>query len=109
MTRRPPTKKALNPHGFYIDVTPSEQERQQEVTAAVAQIAENRAAIDQANGMLMLAYGIDAQAAFDLLRWRSQQTNAKLRFLAEQLIADLWLPAATTLCHPGRRTTTTCC
>ena len=45
-------------------MTPSEQERQQEVTAAVAQIAENRAAIDQAKGMLMLAYGIDAQAAF---------------------------------------------
>ena len=69
-------------------MTPSEEERQQEVTEAVAQIAENRAAIDQAKGMLMLAYGIDAQTAFELLRWRSQQTNAKLRLLADQLVAD---------------------
>jgi len=78
----------IGTHGFYIDVTPSEEERQQEVTEAVAQIAENRAAIDQAKGMLMLAYGIDAQTAFELLRWRSQQTNAKLRLLADQLVAD---------------------
>jgi hypothetical protein len=38
--------------------------------------------------MLMMTYGIDAQTAFDLLRWRSQQTNVKLRPLAEQLVAD---------------------
>lgn len=75
-------------HGFYVDVTPSEDQRQQEVTAAVAEIAMNRAAIDQAKGMLMMVYGIDAQTAFELLRWRSQQANVKLRLLAEQLIAD---------------------
>lgn len=78
----------IGTHGFYVDVTPSEQQRQQEVTAAVAEIAENRAAIEQAKGMLMMAYGIDAQTAFELLRWRSQQTNVKLRPLAEQLVAD---------------------
>jgi hypothetical protein len=75
-------------HGFYVDVTPSEHQRQEEMTAAVAEIAENRAVIDQAKGMLMMTYGIDANTAFDLLRWRSQQTNAKLRPLAEQLVAD---------------------
>lgn len=78
----------IGTHGFYVDVTPSERERQQEMTAAVAEIAENRAAIDQAKGMLMMAYGIDEQTAFELLRWRSQQTNMKLRALAEQLVAD---------------------
>jgi hypothetical protein len=75
-------------HGFYVDVTPSEQERQREMTAAITEIAENRAAIEQAKGMLMMAYGIDAHTAFELLRWRSQQTNVKLRMLAEQLAAD---------------------
>jgi hypothetical protein len=35
----------IGTHGFYLDVTPSEQERQQRMTTAVAEIAENRAAI----------------------------------------------------------------
>jgi hypothetical protein len=78
----------IGTHGFYLDVTPSEQERQQKMTAAVAEIAGNRAAINQAKGMLMMAYGIDAEPAFDLLKWRSQQTNVKLRTLAEQVVAD---------------------
>jgi hypothetical protein len=78
----------IGTHGFYLDVTPSEQELQQKMTAAVAEIAENRAAINQAKGMLMMAYGIDAEPAFDLLKWRSQQTNVKLRTLAEQVVAD---------------------
>jgi hypothetical protein len=78
----------IGTHGFYVDVTPSEQERQREMTAAVAEIAVNREVIDQAKGMLMMTYGIGAQPAFELLKWRSQQTNVKLRALAEQLIAD---------------------
>ena len=36
----------------------------------------------------MLIYRIDADAAFELLRWRSQETNVKLRTLAEQVLAD---------------------
>jgi len=69
-------------------VTPSDKERQQELTVAVAEISENRAAIEQAKGMLMMTYGIDAGAAFELLKWRSQQNNVKLRVLAEQLVTD---------------------
>ena len=46
-------------HGFYVDVTPSERERQDQVTAAVTVIAEARAGIEQAKGMLMLIYGMD--------------------------------------------------
>ena len=37
----------------------------------------------------MLAYRIDEQQAFDLLKWRSQEANVKLRALAVQLVADL--------------------
>ena len=59
------------------------------ITEAVAEIAENRAAIEQAKGILMLVYRIQADAAFDLLKWRSQETNVKLRELAEQLITDV--------------------
>ena len=55
---------------------------------AVAEIAESRSAIDQAKGMLMLVYRITEDTAFELLRWRSQETNVKLRVLAEQIIRD---------------------
>ena len=78
----------IGTHGYYVDVTPLEQERQDQVTAAVTGIAENRAAIEQAKGMLMLVYGMDDAAAFELLKWRSQETNIKLRVLAEQVAAD---------------------
>jgi PAS domain S-box-containing protein len=79
----------IGTHGFYVDVTQDEQQEQQRrVSAEIAQIAENRAAIEQAKGMLMVVYGVHAAAAFNLLRWRSQDTNVKLRQLAEQIARD---------------------
>lgn len=75
-------------HGFYVDITPSQDSEQRRVAAAIAEFAENRAMIEQAKGMLMVVYGITADAAFDLLRWRSQEANVKLRLLAEQVLAD---------------------
>jgi ANTAR domain len=56
------------------------------ITKAVAVIAEQRAVIEQAKGVLMTVYDIDAESAFDLLKWRSQATNIKLRVLAERLL-----------------------
>jgi ANTAR domain len=58
------------------------------ITKAVAEITERRGVIEQAKGVLMVVYNIDADAAFELLKWRSRQTNAKLRALAEKLISD---------------------
>ncbi|MBV9092121.1 MAG: ANTAR domain-containing protein [Mycobacteriaceae bacterium] len=79
----------IGTHGFYVDVTPMmDQNRQLMVTEAVAEIAESRGVIEQAKGMLMLVYRIDADTAFELLRWRSQETNVKLRMLAERIAAD---------------------
>jgi len=62
--------------------------RQDQVSAAVARIVEDRAVIEQAKGMLMLICGIDASCPFDLLVWQSQHANVKLRRLAEQITAD---------------------
>ncbi len=79
----------IGTQGFYVDVTPSVDEaRQRIVTEAVAEFAEARGAIEQVKGMLMVVYRIDADAAFELLKWRSQETNTKLRALAEQIAAD---------------------
>ena len=75
-------------HGFYVDITPAEEARQDHLTAEVEKITKSRASIEQAKGMLMAIYGIDGEAAFDLLKWRSQETNVRLRPLAEQIVAD---------------------
>jgi len=75
--------------GYYVDVTPSITEaREERVTEVVAEIAEARGGIEQAKGMLMLVYRITADSAFELLRWRSQESNVKLRVLAEQVVKD---------------------
>ncbi|MCI4676848.1 PAS and ANTAR domain-containing protein [Candidatus Mycolicibacterium alkanivorans] len=79
----------IGTHGFYVDVTPTlSQEKRELLNEAVAEIAESRAAIEQAKGMLMVVYRISADTAFELLRWRSQETNVKLRVLAEQIAED---------------------
>lgn len=83
----------IGTHGFYVDITPSMtevrgREHEEKVSEAVAEIAEARSGIEQAKGMLMLVYRITADSAFELLKWRSQETNTKLRALAEQVSAD---------------------
>jgi hypothetical protein len=81
--------EVIGTHGFYIDVTRSDAVREATMSAAVAEFAEHRATIEQAKGVLMYVYRIDPTAAFDLLKWRSQETNTKLRTLAERLLADV--------------------
>ncbi|WP_396926672.1 PAS and ANTAR domain-containing protein [Mycolicibacterium sp.] len=74
--------------GFYIDLTGDLRSAQEQVSNEVEDIAARRSPIDQAKGMLMMVYSIDADAAFDLLRWRSQESNVKLRDLAQQITVD---------------------
>ncbi|WP_286198961.1 PAS and ANTAR domain-containing protein [Mycobacterium sp. ELW1] len=74
--------------GFYIDMSGDLRSAQEQVSNEVEDIAARRSPIDQAKGMLMMVYSISADAAFDLLRWRSQETNVKLRDLAQQVTTD---------------------
>lgn len=80
--------EVIGTHGFYVDVTDSRPVRDKLLSAAVAEIAEHRATIEQAKGMLMLIYRINGDSAFELLKWRSQETNVKLRVLADQVLDD---------------------
>lgn len=80
--------EVIGTHGFYVDVTDSRPVRDELLSAAVAEIAEHRATIEQAKGMLMLIYRINGDSAFELLKWRSQETNVKLRVLADQVLDD---------------------
>jgi PAS domain S-box-containing protein len=81
--------EVIGTQGFYIDVTRSDEAREATISEAVAEFAEHRAAIEQAKGVLMYVYQVEADAAFDVLKWRSQETDVKLRALAEQLLADI--------------------
>ncbi|MEV6336233.1 PAS and ANTAR domain-containing protein [Nocardia vinacea] len=76
--------------GYYIDLTETlAQQRQSALDETLPDLVESRAVIEQAKGVLMFAYAITAEQAFRVLRWRSQETNVKLRDLAAQLIAEL--------------------
>ena len=88
--------------GVYVDVTDSfNVELQQSITEELDVIIAHREIIDQAKGMLMAIYRINADAAFGVLRWRSQELNVKLFVIAEKIIDELPAildvhPAATT-------------
>lgn len=66
-----------------------------EVTAArradvmIAASAESRSTIDQAKGALMLAYGVTADDAFEVLRRNSEHLNVKVRQLARRTLAAI--------------------
>ena len=68
------------------------------------QAAYIRGLIGQAQGILMHKYGINADAAFAVLRRISQQHNIKIVTIAEQLIATGTLPGFD---HPRRAKMTT--
>lgn len=57
----------------------------EQITAATA----SRATIEQAKGVVAAAYGVDPEAAFDLLRETSMRSNVTLRRLAELVLAEV--------------------
>ncbi len=74
--------------GYYIDLTDDfEHEAAERAHAAVTASAEHRATIEQAKGILMLAYGLAPDQAFAMLNWWSRNRNVKVRGLAHQVVA----------------------
>lgn len=74
-------------NGFFVDLTEVRRtEAQADVEIALARIAEHRATIDQAKGIVMLATGCDADAAFQVLSRSSQRANLKLHVIAHRLV-----------------------
>jgi hypothetical protein len=78
--------RVIGSAGLYVDL--SNVDDGGAVEDAIADFTEHRAIIEQAKGILMILYGISAERAFDILVWRSQETNTKLRKLASQIIGD---------------------
>lgn len=80
--------------GYYIDLTSTFDEtryesRQEVLDEALPDLFENRAAIEQAKGVMMAVYRVSPDQAFRVLQWRSQETNVKLRTLAKRLIHEV--------------------
>nr|WP_246003074.1 PAS and ANTAR domain-containing protein [Nocardia tenerifensis] len=76
--------------GYYVDLTEVlDEQRQELLTGTLPELVAARAVIEQAKGVLMRVYRLDAEQAFRVLQWRSQDTNVKLRTLAARLIAEL--------------------
>ncbi|GAB2642783.1 GAF and ANTAR domain-containing protein [Kribbella swartbergensis] len=60
--------------------------------ATMAQAVDARKLVGQAMGILMERYGVDGDRAFAILKRYSQDTNTKLRDVAQQLIDTRRLP-----------------
>lgn len=79
--------------GYAVDVTRTTEDVVTEsVNDAIQSVVAARAVIEQAKGVLMLAFGVDADTAFGVLSWQSQTYNLKLRALAEQIVEDIACP-----------------
>jgi PAS domain S-box-containing protein len=76
--------------GFYIDITDQfDADLQKHLSEALLAVDSRRAVINQAMGILMLRYGVNSESAFDLLVKLSQETNVKLRKIAEQVVSEI--------------------
>ena len=66
--------------GYVIDLTVLRvQGGRGAATEAIQSSARQRAVIEQAKGVLMLAFGLSTMLAFALLIWHSQRRNSKVR------------------------------
>ncbi len=72
--------------GYLTDITDAVHLEEEQGWESVAKTVEARAAIEQAKGVLMVAYGVTEEEAFALLRGYSNHTNTKLRTVAMQLM-----------------------
>jgi PAS domain S-box-containing protein len=75
--------EVIGTQGYYVDVT---ETMQADLTSEIKEVVKSRATIEQAKGILMAAYGIDADRAFDILTWRSQLTHVKVKTVAAQFL-----------------------
>ncbi|MGV9666717.1 PAS and ANTAR domain-containing protein [Nocardia niigatensis] len=82
--------RAVGTTGFYVDLAGTLiRAEHDELEERMPEVVEARAVIEQAKGVLMRMYRISQEQAFKLLVWRSQETNTKVRALAEQLLCEL--------------------
>jgi hypothetical protein len=73
--------------GSVVDLTELRRaEGEADLQQALRGVAEHRAVIEQAKGILMLVHGCDEDEAFAVLRQHSQNANIKVSDLAHRLV-----------------------
>ena len=82
-TRDPEETRTVLMQGFLVDVSTSTQ---QETEATLQQVLQHRAGIEQVKGALMLLHGLDADAAFAMLRGYSSIYNRKLSTIVSSVL-----------------------
>jgi hypothetical protein len=89
--RRPgPGSPVAELAGYFVDVTDAHHEAaRREATAAIRAADASRSDIEQAKGVVMLAYGVGPDEAFEVLRRRSNHANVPVRELARRLVGGL--------------------
>ena len=80
------TFETVSINGFIVDVTGSSR---QETDAALKATLANRAAIEQVKGVVMLVYGLNADAAFQMLVGHSSIANKKLSAIVGAVLSAL--------------------
>ncbi|WP_170315486.1 ANTAR domain-containing protein [Nakamurella deserti] len=74
-------------HVVVADLTDEVREAARAQTReAVSRATQTREVIDQAKGIMMVVLDLDAEQAFDLLRWHSSRANVKLRDICAAVI-----------------------
>ncbi|WP_341267099.1 PAS and ANTAR domain-containing protein [Gordonia malaquae] len=93
-----PTGRPHGSFGFYVTSSNGEAADGDRSRGRmdIDEMVRRRATIERVKGALMLTYRLNAQQAFDLLVWRSQESNVKLYELAAAIdarLADVDLPS----------------
>ncbi|MCB7136110.1 PAS and ANTAR domain-containing protein [Cellulosimicrobium marinum] len=84
------TGQVVEVSGYVVDVTDSYHEAaRQEATASIRAAEASRSVIEQAKGVLMVAFGVGPDEAFALLRRRSNDSNVPVREIARHLVGSL--------------------
>ncbi|MCP2195154.1 ANTAR domain-containing protein [Williamsia deligens] len=92
--------RAVGASGQMVDVSGVFDDAVGSLDTQVNEFVENRSVIEQAKGMMMLAYSFGDQHAYDVLAWRSQHTNTKVRALAAAVVREV--PSAVSLTDADR-------
>jgi hypothetical protein len=89
--------------GYVLDVTDVIAGEVSALTDQTVDAAlKHRGTIEQAKGALMMAYSLDEDEAFALLRWHSQHGNVKLREVSEAVVEGISDPALAAM-QPRRK------
>jgi hypothetical protein len=84
--RDPADSQTVTITGFLVDVTGSSR---QETHLALQATLAHRAAIEQVKGVIMLVYGLNADAAFQMLVGHSSIANKKVSAIADAMVSAL--------------------